>query len=424
MPSPPPPLVQGRNFVWLLAALSAIGPFSIDTFLPAMFDLQTSLNATPIQAQQAFTAYLLGFGIMGLWHGSISDAVGRRPVLCVGLFIYSIASLICTVALSIEILLWGRLLQGLSGGVGVIVARAMIRDCFDGVAAQRIMSSITQIFAIAPAVAPIIGGYMQMLGGWRATFGFLWVGSLCLLLWTLRSLPETLAVEKRQSLKIRFLWTSYTNIFTHGPALLLMGVIGIGFSPMFIYITASPTIIMRHLGLGETSFWVQFIPMIGGMILGSGLAIRWAGKKPQADLINLGLIIMSVGAVTSVIMQLIILPVLLENGYVAYSSPSHIILTIFPLPLLTVGYTLGAPSLQMRLMDLFPLQRGLVSSCQGSVQMLSSALAAGLVVPIVMPVMWHIALASSAFLGVTWLLWWVYQKRMPLVVEQPSLSPS
>jgi DHA1 family bicyclomycin/chloramphenicol resistance-like MFS transporter len=167
--------------VLLIAALATIGPFSMDTFLPSLPELQTALDATPVQAQQALSAYLLGFGIMSLWHGAISDAIGRRPVVITALIVYALAALACTLAPSIEVLIGARLVQGLFGGAGAIVSRAIVRDCFEGADAQRLMSSVMLLFAVAPALAPVVGGYLQEWWGWRSVFGFMVAGSIALL---------------------------------------------------------------------------------------------------------------------------------------------------------------------------------------------------------------------------------------------------
>ena len=129
---------------------------------------------------------------MSLWHGAISDAVGRRPVVLVSLAVYAIAALACTLAPTIEVLIAARLVQGLSGGVGMVMSRAIIRDCFEGPLAQKTMSNVMIIFAIAPAVAPIFGGYMHQWFGWRSIFAFMLAASILLWLWVWLALPETL----------------------------------------------------------------------------------------------------------------------------------------------------------------------------------------------------------------------------------------
>ena len=147
-----------RAMALLLAALSMIGPFSIDTYLPSFPEIATDLGASPLEVQQTLTFYLGPFALMMLWHGALSDALGRRPVILVGLAVYTLASLGCVFVTSIEQLWLLRVLQGISAGVGLTIGRAVIRDLYDGAAAQRLMGHVGMVFALAPALAPIIGG--------------------------------------------------------------------------------------------------------------------------------------------------------------------------------------------------------------------------------------------------------------------------
>ena len=136
---------------FILAALAAIGPFSIDTYLPAFPEMRAALGASQLGVQQSLTAYLLPYSLMILWHGALSDSWGRRRTVLVGLTIYFIASLGCAFSPNIEALLTFRALQGISAGAGMVVGRAMIRDLFEGPAAQRLMAQVQMIFGIAPA---------------------------------------------------------------------------------------------------------------------------------------------------------------------------------------------------------------------------------------------------------------------------------
>src|SRR5690606_5444929 len=135
-------------------------PFSIDTYLPAFPDIEASLGTDLIGVQQTLTAYMLSFAVMILWHGALSDAFGRRNIILVSLAVFAIASLGCAAAHSIEYLWAFRVLQGISAGAGVVVGRAIIRDVYEDVAAAKLLSVVTMIFAIAPAIAPIFGGWV------------------------------------------------------------------------------------------------------------------------------------------------------------------------------------------------------------------------------------------------------------------------
>jgi DHA1 family bicyclomycin/chloramphenicol resistance-like MFS transporter len=385
----------------MLAALSTVGPFSIDTFLPSLLELQVSLHATPLQAQQALSAYLLGFGIMSLWHGAISDALGRRPVILASLLIYIVAALVCTLAPSIEVLIAARLVQGLAGGAGMIIARAIIRDCFEGVKALQLLATVMQIFSIAPAVAPILGGYLQSWYGWRSVFGFLLLGSMVLTLWIWRALPETLPPHARHPLHAGHLARSYWKVFTRVEFQLLSGLIGISFSSLFVYITASPVFMVRHLHLTETDFGKLFIPVIGGMVAGSMIASKLARHVSQHRLVGTGFALMGVSVLLNVALQFTLAPGMPPGAWLTFMS-------IAPLALGALGQALLGPSIQMMVMDLYPAQRGLMSSCQGFTHVMVSTVTAGVISPLVASTTQHLVLASAAFYAVSLLLWLAY----------------
>ena len=164
--------ISQQHFAFLLAALSAIGPFAIDTYLPAFPEMAQQLGASALQIQQTLTFYLIPFGFMMLWHGTLSDALGRRRIILAGLLLFVLASLLCAFATRIEMLWLGRALQGMSSGVGMVVGRAMVRDVLHGAHAQRLMAKVAILFAIAPAVSPIVGGYLLRFYDWRGIFIF------------------------------------------------------------------------------------------------------------------------------------------------------------------------------------------------------------------------------------------------------------
>jgi DHA1 family bicyclomycin/chloramphenicol resistance-like MFS transporter len=400
-PSADAPFTGRRSFVLMLAALSAVGPFSIDTFLPALLELQNALRASPIQAQQALSAYLLGFGVMSLWHGAISDAVGRRPVIIASLLVYIVASLVCTVAPSIELLIAARFVQGLAGGAGMIVARAIIRDCFEGVKAMQLLATVMQIFSIAPAVAPVVGGYLQSWWGWRSVFGFMLIGSIVLLAWIWRSLPETLPPYARHPLHPGLLARSYWKVFTRLEFQFLASLLGISFSSLFIYITVSPVFLVKHLHLTETNFAQLFLPVIGGMVSGSMTASKLAHRVPGRTMINTGFAIMTAGLLLNLGFQYLLIPGMPFGPWLTFMA-------IAPLAVGSFGQALIAPSVQMMVMDLYPAQRGLMSSCQGFTHVMVSAVTAGVVAPFVSDTMLHLVWTSAAFYGTALLLWLSY----------------
>ena len=196
----------------LLAVLGMLGPFSIDTYIPAFSAISASLQATPVQMQQTLSAYLLGFAFMNLFHGALSDSFGRRPVILWGLALFALASVGCALSQSVGQLIFFRALQGFSTGAGIVVSRAVIRDMFPPHEAQRVMSQVTIFFGVAPAVAPMIGGLIAQYLNWHAIFWFLVAVGVLLWLANWRLLPETLHASHRQPFQVGHLMRGYGQL--------------------------------------------------------------------------------------------------------------------------------------------------------------------------------------------------------------------
>jgi len=205
----------------LLAALAMLGPFSIDVYLPAFHEIGRDFDVAPLAVQQTLSSYLFAYAFMMLWHGALSDALGRRPLVIVGLGVYALATLGCAIAGNIETMWLFRALQGVCAGSGLVVGRAIIRDRFQGPEAQRVMSQITLVFGIAPAIAPVLGGVLLNAFGWRSIFWVLLALVILLLTWSAKRLPETLPVAQRQSLHPRDLWRNYVSVLRNRDFLLL-----------------------------------------------------------------------------------------------------------------------------------------------------------------------------------------------------------
>src|SRR3569832_125875 len=163
--------VPSRHMLaFLLAALAMFGPFCIDAIFPAFPAIANQFNASPLAMQQTISVYLMAYAALSLLIGALSDSWGRRVVILGGVGMFLLASVGCAVAQSMSALLAFRALQGTSAGVGLIVGRALIRDVYEGPAAQKLMSMVSMIFGLAPALAPIVGAWLVGWGGWHALF--------------------------------------------------------------------------------------------------------------------------------------------------------------------------------------------------------------------------------------------------------------
>jgi len=371
----------------ILAGLAALAPFAIDTYLPAFPAIERDLGASTLQLQQSLTAYLLPYALMTLWHGAISDAIGRLTAIRYGLIVFSLASVGCALAPDAHTLLFFRVIQGVSSGAGNVVARAMVRDLFEGVAAQRVMAQVQMIFGLAPAVAPIIGGLLLGIH-WQAIFVFLGIYGLLALTTTHLLLPETLPPEKRVKLSMCQLAADYRKVFGNLEFLRLITAFGANFSGFFVYVLAAPVFLMRHLGLSSHQFGYMFIPTVSGMVLGSYLARRAAGKLASGVILRIAYGLMASAALANIAICLWLPPSTLAN--------------IAPIAFYNVGMALAIPILSIAALDRHPRLRGTAASAQAFLQMLLSTLSAGLIIPLFWDHLLGLALCMSAYLVVGW----------------------
>ena len=367
----------------VLAGLAALAPFAIDTYLPAFPGLELALVASPLQLQQSLTFYLLPYALMTLWHGAISDSIGRITTIKWGLGVFVLASIGCAFANNIETLWFFRALQGLSGGAGNVVARAMVRDLFEGPQAQRVMATVQMLFGIAPAVAPIIGGLLLGIH-WQAIFVFLALYAAISLWAAVRYLPETMPKAKRMPLSAKKVLSSYRLIFSDKEFNLVVLASAANFAAFFIYVLASPVFLVKHLGLSDQQFGYMFIPTVCGMVLGSYLAKRAAGVYTSQQVLKVAYAWM--GAMV------------LLNLVVCLNLAVSPLCNILPVALFNVGMALAMPILSLAALDRHAKIRGTAASGQAFVQMLLSTVSAGLIVPLVWAEPFGLAMAMAAYL--------------------------
>jgi DHA1 family bicyclomycin/chloramphenicol resistance-like MFS transporter len=382
----------------LLAALSMVSPFSIDTFFPSFHAIATDFSLSKWAVQQTLTVYMLPLSIMSLMQGPVSDAIGRRPVILAGLSVYTVASVGCALAPNFGTLLAFRALQGISAGVGMIVGRAVIRDLFEGPQAQRLLSLVTMLFAFAPAVAPIIGGWIHVAFTWHGVFGFMALFGAALAIATYLTLPETHPKEKRPRLQVAGLARTAWSVVQHREFLLLAVAMGANFAALMSFIGSAPAVVEDHWHLSETQFAYLFIPVIGGLISSAYLSGRMAGRITYAQQSHLGFILAMTG---SGLMTLL---------HALFRAPPILVQQVI-LAVIAFGAQLASPTLLMRMLDLFPHARGSAASVQSCVSIAISALVFGLISPFLSGSM--LTLAEGSFLSalIAFGLWHLAQRN-------------
>jgi DHA1 family bicyclomycin/chloramphenicol resistance-like MFS transporter len=383
----------------LLAVLGMLGPFSIDTYIPAFSGIAQSIGATPAEMQQTLSAYLFGFAFMNLFHGALSDSFGRRPVVLWGLAVFTLASLGCALSQNITQLVLFRGLQGLSTGAGIVVSRAVIRDMFPPAEAQRVMSQVTIYFGVAPAIAPIVGGFLFVHAGWHAVFWFLVAVGVVLFAANYKLLPETLHKTHRQPFQVRHLLRGYWDLCSDPRFLLLAFASGVPFNGMFLYVLAAPAFLGDRLALQPQQFFWFFLLTIGGIMLGARASGRMAGKVAPKRQIRDGFLIMLVTSVVNVVAN--------------FFFQAHVAWALWPLAVFAFGWALMVPVVTLLVLDLHPERRGMASSLQAVIGSTANGIVAGAVAPLVMHSTLALALTSLGMLVIGLVAWVWLHGRWP-----------
>lgn len=383
----------------LLALLGMLGPFSIDTYIPAFSGIAQAIGATPVEMQQTLSAYLFGFAFMNLFHGALSDSFGRRPVVLWGIGLFTLASAGCALSQTIGQLVFFRALQGLSTGAGIVVSRAVIRDMFPPDQAQKVMSQVTIYFGVAPAVAPIVGGWLFVHAGWHSIFWFLTFVGVALWLANFKLLPETLHATHRQPFNVRNLMRGYWQLGASPRFLLLALASGIPFNGMFLYVLAAPAFLGEHLQLAPTEFFWFFLLTIAGIMLGSFASGRLAGRIQPKQQIRWGFIVMLLVSIGNVVANLLFQP--------------HAGWALIPIALFAFGWALMVPVVTLLVLDLHPERRGMASSLQAFVGSAANGIVAGVIAPLVMHSTRALAIASLLMMSVGLVSWLFVKLRWP-----------
>ncbi len=388
-----------RVLVVLLAALSMLGALCIDAYLPSLPTIAREFGASPAAAQQTMTVYLACFAFMMLFYGTLSDSFGRRPVLLASMWLYVAGAVGAVFAPSLGWLLFFRAVQGLSAGAGSTVGRAVVGDLLRGAEAQRTMAVISMVFGIAPAIAPIVGGWLEAASGWRAVFVFIALCGALLLAACLRWLPESLPAAERHPFRLSAILASYREVGTHARFLCKALGAAFGFSGVMLYVGSAPAFAMGILHLPVTAFAWLFVPLIGGMTLGSAGAAKLSHRVAPRAMIAAGFAVMAAGAAANVLY--------------AWLCVSAVPWAVVPLFVYAFGMALGNPAMTLLALDFFPRIRGMAASLQGFTFMATFAVVSGVVCPLLFGSALHLALGLAGGLALSVAFWTLGTRVLP-----------
>jgi DHA1 family bicyclomycin/chloramphenicol resistance-like MFS transporter len=290
-------------------------------------------------------------------------------------------------------------MQGLSTGAGIVVARAVVRDMFAPTQAQRVMSQITIYFGVAPAVAPIIGGWLFVHFNWHSIFWFLTVVGVTLWIANYKLLPETLHITHRQPFNVGNLMQGYWQLGLDPRFLLLALASGVPFNGMFLYVLSAPAFLGEQLGLAPTQFFWLFVLSIGGIMTGAWVSGRMAGKLAPKRQIRYGFVIM--------------LLIALINLGANILFKAHVSWALIPIAIFSFGWALMVPVVTLLVLDLHSARRGMASSLQAFIASIANGLVAGVVAPLVMHSTVLMAAASLAMMCVGLTAWAYLHRRWP-----------
>lgn len=376
----------------LLAALTAIGPLSTDMYLPSLPDIARALAAPTAQVQLTLSAYLIGFAVGQIVYGPIADRHGRKPVLLAALGLYTLATVICALSTSIDMLIGARALQALGGSGCIMVARAVVRDLYSGNRAGRELSVMGAVMALAPVIAPLAGGVLQTAFGWRSVFitliavGVAGVAVVSLLL------PETLKQRAVEPISLGSMMRSY-GIVARNPAFLAyMGLATGSFAGLFAWISGASFVLQNLYGLSPLNFGIAFALSTVGYLIGTNAAARLVMRIGLDRTIGFGCCALAAGGLGMI-------------AAIAFGLTSAFALVV-PMAVYLAGLGMVLPQAIAGGMTPFPERAGAASALFGFVQQSIAAICGATVGVLLGQNAWPVA-GAIAFMGVATLLLWV-----------------
>lgn len=347
--------------VCLLTALVALGPLSTDLYLPSLPAIGQALDANIGQVQLTLSVFMLGFAVSQLAYGPLSDRFGRRPVLLAGLVVYFAATLACAMAPSIEWLIAARFAQAVGACAGPVLGRAIVRDVFGRERSAQVLSYLAMAMALAPAAAPIIGGYLEVVFGWRANFVALMAVGVGLAVMVAGILPETNRYRDRTATRPRRLLANYRRLVADPVYRGYVLTLSLAFAGLFSFISGSAFVLIAIIGLSPDQFGLSFAAIVAGYMAGTFASARLTRQLGHDRMIAIGLGLALAGS--------------LSMAAFAFMGMETVASIILPMMLVMAGVGMVLPNGMAGAIGPYPQMAGSASALLGFVQMGLAALA-------------------------------------------------
>jgi DHA1 family bicyclomycin/chloramphenicol resistance-like MFS transporter len=375
----------------LLALFTTIGPLSIDLYIPGLPEIARSLAAPDAEVQLTISIYIVGFAGGQVLYGPLSDRYGRRPVLIAALALFCVATLMCAAAPSIASLLAARFVQGFGASGAIVLARAVIRDLYEGAGAARELSRMAMIMGLAPIVAPLIGAGLQTVSGWRADFVFMFAAGIVGVTLAVALLPETRRASASAPQSFADVLASFAVIARHRGFLIHITLVSLSFAGLFAWISGSSFVLQNLYGLSPQSYGVAFATSACGFIVGTSIAANLVGRIGVDRTIGIGAAALAAAGV-ALIGSALFLP---------RSGPSLAI----PMALYLAGLGFVMPPSFAAALQPFPERAGAASALGGVIQQSAAAIMGAAVGHALGTTAWPLVLSLAVAAWLTLAVW-------------------
>lgn len=353
----------------ILGLLSAVGPFAIDMYLPALPDVAADLDTSEARAALTLTSYFIAFGLAQMVYGPMSDAVGRKLPLLLGVGVFLAATVASALAPTIGWLIAARAVQGFGAATLMVVPRAVIRDMATGPDAARMMAAIMIVISVSPMLAPLSGALIMAWGGWREIFAVLGLATLVSLALIVFALPETLPPARRQPVRLAPMLTGARRLLGDRRFMGLTMIGGFAMSSFFVFLATASFVYTRQYGLSPTGFSLAFAINAIGFFSASQMAGRLAQSFGMERVISL--------AITGFLAMTLLLSLVVLSGFNALP------VVVAGLFMANAALGLVMPTTMVMSLDPHPDIAGLASSLGGTIQMLTGAAMIGVTSPFI-----------------------------------------